>query len=205
MCKKQCRDANGYKCHLTSESHQRQLLLVAEDTDKYVREFSRDFENNFLQVLKNQFGTKRVLANEVYQEIIREKVIVQFSSSKESELQGHVHMNSTRWHSLSAFVQHLGETEKCKIDKHDEKGRVNTHNFYYEAFRLVYPVDRSRGGVEERGTGEESEGWEGRRGEAAGAHPTTGWTVSRTKFIDLSGCLGQKGYLEINQNIRRRS
>lgn len=76
MCKKQCRDAHGFKCHLSSESHQRQLLLVAEDTEKYVREFSRQFEQNFLSILKNEFGTRRVLANEVYQEIVREKVIV---------------------------------------------------------------------------------------------------------------------------------
>ena len=41
MCEKQCRDENGFKCHLTSESHQRQLLLVAENPFKYTDQFSR--------------------------------------------------------------------------------------------------------------------------------------------------------------------
>ncbi|CAH3192665.1 unnamed protein product, partial [Porites evermanni] len=51
MCQKQCRDElsfsffwndhNGFKCHTMSESHQRQLLLLAEDVDKYMDSFSR--------------------------------------------------------------------------------------------------------------------------------------------------------------------
>lgn len=51
MCRKQCRDQNGFKCHLTSESHQRQLLLFAENPNIYLKEFSIDFERNFLTVL----------------------------------------------------------------------------------------------------------------------------------------------------------
>ena len=50
MCNKQCRDQNGFKCHLTSESHQRQLLLFAENSNSYLRQFSREFEGNFMHV-----------------------------------------------------------------------------------------------------------------------------------------------------------
>ncbi|XGW14628.1 hypothetical protein V3C99_000702, partial [Haemonchus contortus] len=107
MCQKQCRDQNGFKCHLTSESHQRQLLLVAENTNSFLRQFSRDFEANFMQILKTCFGTKRVRANEVYQEYIKDK--------------GHVHMNATVWHTLTGFVLYLGKSGKCKIDQ-NEKG-----------------------------------------------------------------------------------
>ena len=32
---------NGFKCHMMSESHQRQLLLFAENPDKYVDDFSQ--------------------------------------------------------------------------------------------------------------------------------------------------------------------
>ena len=35
MCQKQCRDQNGFKCHISSESHQHQLLLFAEKPGKY--------------------------------------------------------------------------------------------------------------------------------------------------------------------------
>ncbi|CAD5234510.1 unnamed protein product [Bursaphelenchus xylophilus] len=107
MCQKQCRDQNGFKCHLTSESHQRQLLLFAENQGSYLRQFSREFESNFLTILKNTFGGKRIRANDVYQELIKDK--------------GHVHMNSTVWHTLTGFIHHLQESGKCKIDE-TEKG-----------------------------------------------------------------------------------
>jgi len=57
MCQKQCRDENGFKCHTMSESHQRQLLLLAEDVDKYMDSFSRELQDAFLRLLKRQFGT----------------------------------------------------------------------------------------------------------------------------------------------------
>ncbi|TKR81289.1 hypothetical protein L596_015185 [Steinernema carpocapsae] len=107
MCSKQCRDQNGFKCHLTSESHQRQLLLFAENPDEYLSEYSREFETAFISILRTQYGSKRVRANDVYQDYIRDK--------------GNVHMNATRWHTLSGFVQYLGKTEKCKVDQ-NEKG-----------------------------------------------------------------------------------
>uniref|UniRef100_A0A8R1I1W0 C2H2-type domain-containing protein n=1 Tax=Caenorhabditis japonica TaxID=281687 RepID=A0A8R1I1W0_CAEJA len=107
MCQKQCRDANGFKCHMTSEAHQRQLLLFAENSNQYLRQFSNDFEKNFMQLLRTSYGTKRVRANEVYNVYIKDK--------------GHVHMNSTVWHSLTGFVQYLGSSGKCKVDQ-GEKG-----------------------------------------------------------------------------------
>lgn len=107
MCQKQCRDQNGFKCHLMSESHQRQILLFAENSGKYMNEFSRDFEKGFLDILRFSFGGKRVRANEVYQDYIKQK--------------NHIHMNSTSWHTLTGFVNYLGRVGKCKID-HTEKG-----------------------------------------------------------------------------------
>lgn len=71
MCNKQCRDQNGFKCHLTSESHQRQLLLFAESPGSYLNEFGREFEKGYMDILRRQFGTKRVKANMVYQEYIK--------------------------------------------------------------------------------------------------------------------------------------
>ncbi|CAD5229294.1 unnamed protein product [Bursaphelenchus okinawaensis] len=107
MCQKQCRDQNGFKCHLTSEAHQRQLLLFAENQTSYLKQFSKEFESNFLHILKNTFGGKRVRANDVYQDLIKDK--------------GHIHMNSTVWHTLTGFIHHLQESGKCRIDE-TEKG-----------------------------------------------------------------------------------
>ncbi|XP_076448545.1 DNA/RNA-binding protein KIN17-like [Babylonia areolata] len=107
MCQKQCRDENGFKCHMMSESHQRQLLLFAENPDEYVDTFSKEFEEGYCELLKRRFGTKRVHANIVYQEYIAHK--------------DHVHMNSTMWETLTDFVKWLGREGKCTVD-YTEKG-----------------------------------------------------------------------------------
>lgn len=107
MCQKQCRDENGFKCHLTSESHQRQLLLFADDPDKYIDTFSQEFLDMFLELLKRRFGTKRVQANNVYQEYISDRE--------------HTHMNATQWETLTDFVQWVGKEGHCVVDE-TEKG-----------------------------------------------------------------------------------
>lgn len=96
MCSKQCRDENGFKCHTMSESHQRQLLLFADNAGRYLSEFSYEFSKGFLFLLKRQFGTKRVKANKVYQEYISDRT--------------HLHMNATQWTTLTGFVKWLGKT-----------------------------------------------------------------------------------------------
>ncbi|CAL1539046.1 unnamed protein product [Lymnaea stagnalis] len=112
MCQKQCRDENGFKCHLTSESHQRQLLLFAENPDKHIDGFSQEFEDEYLELLRRRFGTKRVNANIVYQEYIA--------------FREHVHMNSTQWETLTDFVKYLGKEGKCIVD-YTEKGWFITY------------------------------------------------------------------------------
>ncbi|OWF36588.1 DNA/RNA-binding protein KIN17-like [Mizuhopecten yessoensis] len=107
MCQKQCRDENGFKCHMTSESHQRQLLLFAENPDKYIDDFSEQFADEYLELLSRRFNTRRVHANIVYQEYIAYKE--------------HVHMNSTQWETLTEFVKWLGREGKCVVDE-TEKG-----------------------------------------------------------------------------------
>ncbi|KFM76321.1 DNA/RNA-binding protein KIN17, partial [Stegodyphus mimosarum] len=112
MCQKQCRDENGFKCHTMSESHQRQLLLFAENPDKYIDQFSQEFLDSFMQLLRRRFGTKRVHANQVYQEYIADR--------------NHLHMNSTQWETLTEFVKWLGREGHCVVDE-TEKGWFVTY------------------------------------------------------------------------------
>ena len=104
-----CRDANGYKLHIESESHMRQLAAVAGDegqrAGKMIHDFSSQFQREFVSLLSRRFGTRRVLANQVYQEFIRER--------------HHLHMNATRWVSLSEFVKHLGRSGIAKVEASD--------------------------------------------------------------------------------------
>lgn len=107
MCQKQCRDENGFKCHTQSEAHQRQLLLFADNSGKYIHSFSKEFSDGFVELLSRRFGTKRVSANKVYQEYISHK--------------DHLHMNATRWLTLSDYVKYLGRAGVALADE-TEKG-----------------------------------------------------------------------------------
>ncbi|KAJ7506716.1 domain of Kin17 curved DNA-binding protein-domain-containing protein [Mycena galericulata] len=107
VCEKQCRDENGFKCHAQSESHLRQMLVVGEHAGKHITNFSQQFQSEFVALLSRRFGTKRVRANQVYQEYISDK--------------SHLHMNSTRWVTLTEFVKHLGRSGIARVDE-TEKG-----------------------------------------------------------------------------------
>ena len=73
MCQKQCRDENGMKCHMKSESHLRQMKVFAENPDQIISQYSKQFEKAFLDVLSHGHGTKRVAINKVYKEYISHK------------------------------------------------------------------------------------------------------------------------------------
>ncbi|KAH7388863.1 domain of Kin17 curved DNA-binding protein-domain-containing protein [Pyrenochaeta sp. MPI-SDFR-AT-0127] len=106
ICQKQCRDANGFKCHVQSESHVRQMQVVGEDPRKYINNFSNDFQRDFVSLLRTAHGEKWISANRFYNEYIRDKE--------------HVHMNATKWSSLTEFTKQLGREGICHV-KEDEK------------------------------------------------------------------------------------
>jgi len=112
MCSKQCRDENGFKCHLTSESHLRQMSFFCENSNNMLDSFSKDFEKVYLEILRRRHGTKRMNANNVYQEVIQDKF--------------HVHMNATKWTHLTDFVGYLGKTGQCKVEE-TERGWYVTY------------------------------------------------------------------------------
>ena len=107
QCQKQCRDENGFKCHQTSEGHLRQMRIFAENPQKVMERYSLEFEELFLDTLQRHHNTKRCHANQVYKEYIADK--------------HHVHMNSTKYATLTDFIMYLGKTGKCVVDE-TEKG-----------------------------------------------------------------------------------
>lgn len=90
-----------------SEGHVRQMLVVGENADSYINEYSNTFKNDFIALLSRRWGTKRIPANQVYQEFIQDK--------------HHSHMNATRWVTLTSFIQYLGKEGICHVDE-TEKG-----------------------------------------------------------------------------------
>ncbi|KEF61209.1 uncharacterized protein A1O9_02774 [Exophiala aquamarina CBS 119918] len=105
-CSRQMRDENGFKCHVASESHVRQMQLIGEDPRKAINDFSNQFLKDFIQLLRTGHGEKKVNVNHFYQEYI---------SNKE-----HIHMNATKWSSLTEFAKYLGREGMVRVDE-DEK------------------------------------------------------------------------------------
>lgn len=74
--------------------------------------FSREFETAYMETLRRRHGTQRMNANNVYQEVIQDK--------------HHVHMNSTKWATLTDFVQYLGKKGLCVVEE-TERGWYVTY------------------------------------------------------------------------------
>jgi DNA/RNA-binding protein KIN17 len=111
-CEKQCRDENGFKCHCASEAHVRQMSLFAQNAEGFMDSYSSTFDKTFMELLSRRFGTRRVAANLVYNELIQDKE--------------HTHMNSTMWATLTDYVGYLGRTGKATVEE-TERGWFITY------------------------------------------------------------------------------
>lgn len=81
------------------------MALFRDDPTKFMDQYSRDFEQFFMDVMKRKGGL-RVKANTVYQEVVADRT--------------HIHMNATKWETLGTFVQYLGKTGLCRVDQTDK-------------------------------------------------------------------------------------
>lgn len=75
------------------------FTLGNNNNNKIKKQYSEDFEKEFLDVLSRRHGTKRVRASLVYNEFIAHKT--------------HTHMNSTHWETLTSFVLYLGKVSEA--------------------------------------------------------------------------------------------
>jgi len=100
------RDENGFKCHVASETHVRQMLVVGANPNKAINEYSKQFQHDFIQQLRTAHGTKAVHINHFYQEYIGNKE--------------HVHMNATKWPSLTEFAKFVGREGICRVEETDK-------------------------------------------------------------------------------------
>jgi DNA/RNA-binding protein KIN17 len=113
-----------------SESHQRQLLLFADNQTRFMDEFSRTFKSDFVLTLRRRFGTKRVNANAVYQEYISDR--------------NHTHMNATKWLTLTNFVQYLGREGICVVDQTEKGWFIQYIDRDPETLRRQEELDKKR-------------------------------------------------------------
>ncbi|KAI3406548.2 hypothetical protein KGF56_000680 [Candida oxycetoniae] len=121
ICSKQCRDANGFKNHLSSKSHLGRMSNMENSGEIYdlVSSYSKEFQNNFISLLRVNHGNKFINANRFYQEYIRQK--------------DHVHMNVTKWKTLTSFVRHLGQKGILRVTNNvDEETEADEDGFNLE-------------------------------------------------------------------------
>jgi DNA/RNA-binding protein KIN17 len=84
----------------------RNALSAGQNFRQTQDEFSREFQKNFLQLLKTGHGEKEIQINRFYQEVIADKT--------------HVHLNSTKWSSLTEFAKHLGRESLCRVEEKED-------------------------------------------------------------------------------------
>ena len=133
------RDENGFKMHTQSESHVRQILLIGEDARKHIADYSGQFQRDFLQLLRTSHGEKKININHFYQEYIHNKE--------------HIHMNATRWPSLTEFAKYLGREGICRVEEGDKGLEVAWIDNSPEALRrqdAIRKKERQDRGDEER-------------------------------------------------------
>lgn len=98
VCRKQCRDENGFKSHIRSPFH---LKNISQVTTKDIEDYTEKFENDFLKLLKMTHGEKKIEANKFYNQFIQDKE--------------HIHMNATTFTSLTRFIKHLSKEGKIRV------------------------------------------------------------------------------------------
>ncbi|ODV94631.1 hypothetical protein PACTADRAFT_50498 [Pachysolen tannophilus NRRL Y-2460] len=85
-----------------SESHHNKIQSLSKNT---VDEFSAEFLRCFIKLLKLNHGSKKIEANRFYQEFIMDRE--------------HVHLNATKWKSLTSFILYCAQQNIIQIINDD--------------------------------------------------------------------------------------
>ena len=131
VCQRQCLDENGFKCHVKSEIHMRnvrkQLTENKGSVTEIIQKYSQEFHESFIRSLRIHHGEKLIGLNKFYQEFISEKE--------------HVHLNATRWKSLTSYARYLRETaENARVVALNEDEDISEGG---EKFLVAYVAPRS--------------------------------------------------------------
>lgn len=139
VCERQMRDANGFKQHTLSEGHVRQMQIVGQDANKFINDYSNQFRSDFLSLLRTSHGEKKVNINHFYNEYIANK--------------DHIHMNATKWPTLTEFAKFLGREGIVRVEEGDRGLEISWVDTSPEALRrqaAIQKRERQDKGDEER-------------------------------------------------------
>lgn len=129
VCERQCLDENGFTCHIKSEVHMRNLkkeLQQKGGSRQLIDRYSDDFVDQFTSLLRRTHGEKLVGLNRFYQEYIKDRE--------------HVHLNSTRWKTITALARHLQTSGRCRVVEVPGDGVANAEKFLIASVKPQTPV-----------------------------------------------------------------
>lgn len=86
----------------------RNMLSISQNSRGKIEEYSKMFSSDFVRLLRSSHGEKKINANRFYQEYIANK--------------DHIHMNATKWTSLSDFVRYLETSKMCVVEESEKDG-----------------------------------------------------------------------------------
>lgn len=115
------------------------MQLIGEDPRKHIQDFSNQFLRDFIQLLRTSHGEKKVHINHFYQEYIHNKE--------------HIHMNATKWPSLTEFAKYLGREGICRVEDTEKGLHISWIDNSPEALRrqdAIRKKERQDKGDEER-------------------------------------------------------
>ena len=79
------------------------MIAFAQDPTRFMEKHSEEFHSEFMGLFSTRYRDKKVDANRVYQEVIANPE--------------HVHLNSTKWMTLTGYVKHLGQSGLAKVEE----------------------------------------------------------------------------------------
>jgi DNA/RNA-binding protein KIN17 len=104
------------------------MILFSENVGGILTTNSMEFKRGYLELLRTRYGTRRVLANTVYQEFISDR--------------HHMHMNATCWGNLTVFCKHLGREGEAKVEDTERGWYITYIDQSPEALRRAQMVEQ---------------------------------------------------------------
>lgn len=92
------------------------MELFRGDKSRYIAKYSADFEEAFISLIKRKYFRKEVNANKVYNDYIH------------APIHDYVHLNSTKWSSLGAFILHLQSRGVIKVLGEENNSHLIKYN-----------------------------------------------------------------------------
>ena len=93
ICRRQCNDKDGFKCHLNSNWHRKNNEIYMKNPEAYIEKYSDELKYGFLDVLKRKDENNFYSVKQLYSEYIR--------------MRDSIGLNSSKWNNLTDFVHDL--------------------------------------------------------------------------------------------------